>query len=299
LRLDSFRLEIQLFRLGVLLVFLGRAWQHWFFDAPYRELLWDEGRMQFIIEKIFRIPWSIWVTNTEYDAAIAAFINGVGVFYLVCGLAVLLIYKSPQISKVILWAGAISLFFLSGLYFKSKLYNFGQFIEYSLQFASPVILILLTKENSFNKKIILALKVAIAFTFIGHGLYAVNFHPRPANFLVMCMNILGITESGSIVLLNIAGTLDFLIAVAIFLPFRKVVLVALAYAAFWGFATAIARPWAYFYVDYWLESLHRWLFEGAYRLIHGIGPLVLFLYYWRHQRQGLAPKVSEQDQILA
>ncbi len=279
-------------QLGVLFVFLGRAWQHWFYDAPFRELLWDEGRMKPIVEQIFGIEWSSWVTDASYDSAIATFIDGVGVFYVICGLAVLLLKKIPKISGPIIWLGSISLFILAFLYFKSKMFQFGQFIEYSLQFASPVLLVLAMKKGRLDKKLVFALKVAVALTFVGHGLYAVNFHPRPVNFLVMCLNTLHLNESQAVVYLNTAGTLDFLVAIAIFLPFRKVVFVALVYASFWGFATAIARPWAYFYIDFWQESLHRWLFEAAYRLIHGIGPLVLALYYWenRSKERGLTPK---------
>lgn len=265
---------------GVLFVFLGRAWQHWFYDAPFRELLWDQGRMQPIVENIFGIEWSSWVTDASYDAGIAAFIDGIGVFYLLCGIAVLLLKRIPKIAEPIIWLGSINLFILAILYFKSKSFQFGQFIEYALQFSSPVILILALKKGDLNRKLILAFKVAVALTFVGHGLYAVNFHPRPANFLVMCLNILHLSESQAVVFLNIAGTLDFLLAVGIFLPFRKVVLASLVYATLWGLATAIARPWAYFYIDFWQESLHRWLFEAAYRLIHGIGPMVLALYYW-------------------
>ena len=273
------KLELLLFRIAVVLLFLGRAWQHWFYDAPYRELLWDQQRMQPFIENWLNIEWSEWVTNPVYDSALASFINGMAIFYLICACCVLLYEWIPKISKVLLWAGAISLFFLAGLYFKSKSFQFGQFIEYALQFSSPVLFLVLARQKSLSEKWVFALKVAIALTFVGHGLYAVNFHPRPANFLVMCINILNITESQAAVFLNIAGTLDFIIALAIFLPFRKVVFTALAYATFWGFATAIARPWAYFYVDFWQDSLHRWLFEAAYRVIHGVGPLVLLIYY--------------------
>lgn len=285
----------------MLLVFLGRAWQYWFYDAPYRELLWDQERMEPLLGNIFGINWSQWVTNPRYDVAIAHFIDGVGIFYLVCCLAVLLLNKFPKLATFLLWTGALSLFLLAGLYFKAKLYNFGEFMEYALQFSSPVILVFLFREKKINPRLTLAIKMAIALTFVGHGLYAVNFHPRPANFLVMCINILELTESQAVIFLNLAGTLDFVIAIAIFLPFRKVNLIALAYAASWGFATAMARPWAYFYVDFWQDSLHRWWFEAAFRMIHSIGPLVLFLYYRRimiNEKEGLAPMRSEQDQIL-
>ena len=296
---NTSRIKLKWLQFGVMFVFLGRAWQHWFYDAPYRELLWDQHRMEPWVKRILGIDWTTWVTSPRYDTAIASFIDGMGIFYLVCAIAVLLINKLPRVARPLLISGGLSLIFLAGLYYKAKLYTFGQFIEYGLQFTSPFLLVRAFKQGGFDKKLILLLKVAIAMTFVGHGLYAVNFHPRPANFLVMCINILPITETQAASFLNVAGTLDFIIAVSIFLPFRKVVFVAAAYAAFWGFVTAIARPWAYFHIEFWQDSLHRWLYEAAYRLIHGIGPLILALYYWqlisKAKQKGLAPNNSEQD----
>ena len=64
---------------------------------------------------------------------------------------------------------------------------------------------------------ILIMKVAIAVTFISHGLYALNYYPRPGHFTEMVMDILGVKEATAILFLNVAGILDFVIAVGIFI----------------------------------------------------------------------------------
>ncbi|MCB0651715.1 MAG: hypothetical protein KDC85_10605 [Saprospiraceae bacterium] len=286
LKIDNDRRYFRLMQFGVFFIFLGRAWQHWFYEAPYRELLWDQGRMEWIIHKFLGLTWTEWVTNPQYDAGITSFINGMGIFYLLCALSVLGVKKYPKITSPFIITGGISLIFLAGLYFKQKLYTPGEFIEYTLQFSSPFILWHLVKSGGLTPRLVMALKIAVALTFVGHGLYAVNYYPRPANFLVMCMNILPINEDQAANFLSVVGTLDFISVLLIFLPFRKAVLVGLIYASIWGVATALARPWAYFYWIYWEDSLHRWLFEAAFRLIHGLGPFVLLLYYWKGNPAG-------------
>lgn len=283
--IKSNQIQFLLLQLGVFFVFIGRAWQHWFYDAPYRELIWDEYKMKGIIENVFGISWTEWVTNPAYDTGIATFIDGMGVFYLLCGLAVWSIKRFPKISRGFLYMGAFNLFILAGLYFKAKQYHVGQLIEYSLQFFGPVLLIIFAKEGRLTDRLVLLFKIAIALTFFGHGLYALGYYPRPLTFLEMCGNILNLYDRGATHFLFTAGVLDMIICVLIFIPNRKLILAGLTYAVLWGLATAIARPWAYFHIEFWQDSLHRWLYEASYRLIHGIGPFVLFLFYWNRKSE--------------
>jgi hypothetical protein len=283
---------------AVFFVFLGRAWQHWFFEAPYREMLWDERRMNWIVNNIFGIDWNQWVTSEAYDKGITSFIDGVGGFYLVCAIAVFTIGKFPRISKVVLFLGALSLIFLAGLYYKQKLYATGQFFEYTLQFLSPIFLILLVKRKGLTKRLILILKLAVALTFFSHGLYAIGYYPISAGFIEMCINILPISESQAIIFLHLAGVFDFMVCILIFLPNRKAIFIGLAYCTIWGLTTAFARPVAYFYIEFWQESLNRWLFEAMYRFVHGLVPLVLFLFYWWSEKEkSLVPLEEKQDLI--
>ena len=112
-------------------------------------------------------------------------------------------------------------------------------------------------------------KVSIAFAFIFHGLFAINFrhemiifdHARPGHFTEMVMLSLGINqESLANSILVIAGILDFISAALIFskgTPRN----IGLLYMLIWGSLTAMARPWSRFDSYEVVESLNIWIPE--------------------------------------
>ena len=123
------------------------------------------------------------------------------------------------------------------------------------------------------KRLVLYLKIAIAFTFTAHGLYAVGYYPQPGVFVDMLINILHVSEATAKDFLIVAGVLDFAIAIGIFIP--RIAKYFLLYAALWGGLTALARVWANFYWAFALSSLHQNLYETLYRLPHMLIPLAL------------------------
>ena len=268
-----------LLQLATIAVFSGRAFQHLFWDAPFRVLFWDEQWMSGPVSFFLGMDWQTYVTHSATDKIIQNFIVLLGAFYLLAALVAAFIRKIPRRWHWILLFGAANLIFLSFLYTKDKFYHLGQFFEYSLQFAVPIFLYIVAKQKTFSKKIIFYLKVTTALTFICHGLYAVNYYPRPGPFVEMLINILGVNDGQAIQFLNIAGYMDFVVSAALFVPLRWVVMIAAAYAALWGFGTTIARVWANFYPDFWMESLKMWLHESVYRLPHFLVPLLILMYY--------------------
>lgn len=269
---DYFFLLIQL---ATILVFLGRAWQHWFWDAPFRALLWDENWMRGIVESLSTYSWQEYITSNEVDDGIQRLIQGLGWFYL---LAALLAWRIKNLGKGlgrILYLGAFFLALLAALYGKEKFFSLGQFLEYTIQFSSPVFLYLLRFQPEKRTQLFIAIKIAIALTFTCHGLYAIGYYPRPGNFVQMTIDILGASEATAFSFLNLVGILDFAMAVLIFFPVR-IAKWALLYATFWGLATAVARVWANFYWDLSIPSLHQWLHEMVMRLSHGLIPLALW-----------------------
>ncbi len=87
----------------------------------------------------------------------------------------------------------------------------------------------------------------------------------------------GLDDLWALRLLRVAGVLEFVVALAVLLPFRRVALPALAYAAAWGLATALARSAAFVRWENLSESSAQWLHETVLRLPHAAVPLVLFL----------------------
>ena len=52
-----------LIQLCAFFVFIGRAYQFYFFGAPFRAILWDESLLSPIIEGIFNYSWFDYATN--------------------------------------------------------------------------------------------------------------------------------------------------------------------------------------------------------------------------------------------
>ncbi len=259
-------------------VFLGRAWQHIYWDAPYRTLLWDENWMRPVVENWFRASWQFYVTNS--DAVIQQLIHSVGWFYVLGALAAIFIKKWREIAVVLLLLGSVSLIFLAALYYKEKSFQSGQFLEYALQWGSPLFLVWLHQMQTVTPRFVLWAKIATALTFISHGLYAVGYYPRPGEFTEMVMIILRMNETNAVYFLKTAGVMDFVASILIFLPGRTGA-AGWWYCVVWGFATTIARVWAHFYIDFIPNTLLQWLHESVFRFPHFLIPLALLL--WKSQ----------------
>jgi hypothetical protein len=271
---QAHRILILGLQLGACFVFLGRAWQHIRWDAPLRTLLWNQRLMEPIVESFFGMSWREWASSPTVDAAIQNTIKGMGFFYLVCAVLVWFAKPKGRIIHGILIAGSALLLFLSWLYFLENWQRIGQLIEYTLQWTLPVFLVLALRGRPAWPKLIMWLKIAIALTFVGHGLYAVGYYPRPGHFVTMTMNALSIEQQTAEQLLYVAGLLDFAVAVLIFIP--RAATPALLYDAFWGFLTALARMVAYFDPNDLGGWASGWIHQTLFRLPHGLIPLLVW-----------------------
>lgn len=289
----SLQLPFRLIQFATISVFLGRAWQHLFWDAPFRVLLWDEPWMKPIIEGLFQTPWDTYITSMAVDDGIQGTIYSFGIFYLICALISAFITQVPKWTAKIILAGATGLFFLACLYCKEKFFSVGQLLEYSIQIISPILLYLWVypKVTAFNYRLIA--KIAIALTFTCHGLYAVNYYPRPGNFVDMIINTIGCSETTAINLLMLAGIMDFIVSILLFFP-GKIGRVALGYMVLWGFATTAARYTSYVEMDYLMESLNQWTWQVLIRLSHFMIPLAILLF--QIKRLGLRLTTIQQEE---
>lgn len=253
-------------------VFLGRGYQHIFWDAPYRAFFWDESLLEGVVNTLFRMTWNDYVTSPSISNGIVMFIKCTGVFYLLCAIGVYFIKPSmKKLGKLLLLGGGLSLFILAFLYSKDRFFHVGQFFEYTAQFMSPILLYLLMFSKVKLEKIKTLALIVIALTFICHGLYAIGYYPIPGIFMDMTLNILPVTEPIAHSFLKIAGILDFIVAIAIFIP--KVSKMALWYMVVWGGLTAIARLVGHFYIDFLGITFSQWTWEVFVRLPHALLPL--------------------------
>ncbi|AXT61124.1 hypothetical protein D1816_12460 [Aquimarina sp. AD10] len=267
---------ISILRISTFLIFLGRAYQHLVWDPPYRTLLWDEAILKGIVENVFNTSWHEYVTSLAADTGIGLFTKTVGVLYLLCAIVALFIKPNmKRLGKAFLLGGSFGLLILAILYCKEKFLHVGQFFEYMIQFMSPVLFYMVLFTTIEFKKIRLIALIAIALTFSCHGLYAVGYYPRPGTFIDMTLNTLPISEPSAHAMLKIAGILDFVIAIAIFIP--RISYPALIYAFIWGGLTAIARLVGHFHIEFLWNSFNQWTWEVLIRLPHALIPLFVMI----------------------
>ena len=266
--------SFKLLKISVVLVFLGRSWQFIFWDAPFRTFFWNESLLKPFVETIIGIDWKAYANSPKLDAFIDNSVFAFGILYLLSAFAVIFYSKFKTIAKYIIILGGIGLVILAYLLMSDRFYQFSQFFEYSIQFSIPFIFVFYHKQF-IQKYLVLILKFLIAAVFIAHGLYAVGYYPVPGLFLGMVIDILGFSEQTALNFLLIAGILDFIGALLIFVP--KVARYALIYLAVWGFLTSFARLIAGFSFDFFWELLHLNLYQTVYRLPHGILPIIVLL----------------------
>lgn len=275
-------LTILLF-LNVISLLTGRSWQHLFASVPVRALLWNDELFRPLIE-MSDLAWSDYVASLQFDQWITYLTYGFGIFYLLVALTLVVSLYNRTTARwlpPVLFLTAFFLFLLAYCYFLDKNYLLGQWGEYALQWMSPLFLSWYVFQPLPTTRLILLMKIALAVTFVCHGLYAVGYYPVPGSFQTMLMRIFPLTEIQTLAVLKVAGLLDFVLSILILLPHRKIVLTALGYATIWGLLTALARPVAHFYPQFWLDSLAQWTPELLFRVPHFIIPAWLFLFYWR------------------
>ncbi len=259
-------------RVATVMLFAGRAWQHLFWDAPFRALLWDEKLMEGIVTFFLGGTWQDYVTSEASDRVIQSAITGFGIFYALMA-AVTLVARGRMLSGLswLYYLSSLSLMFLAFLYAKEKFHHVGQFFEYTIQFLLPLFFLYALTGRIKMHRLLLSMKIAIALTFTAHGLYAIGVYPLPGVYTDMLISILGVTETAARQMLLVAGALDFVISICLFIP--RVDKYALLYAVVWGGLTAVARTWGFFFPEFPLESLHQNLYETLIRMPHMLVPL--------------------------
>ena len=279
------RLIVSLLRISCFLIFLGRAWQHLVWDAPLRAFFWDQNLLEGAVSFLLGMSWSEYVTNPSTDLFINILTRSLGLFYL--AMAVLTLVIKPSMKRL-QWSfklASVFLAMLAFLYCKEKFYHIGQFFEYSIQFGVPILFCMVLFNEHLTSRVIFYLKLCIALTFVAHGMYAFGYYPRPGVFVDMTINILGVSENMAHQFLRIAGVLDLVVGIGIFIP--RFAYISLFYATIWGLATAIARVWAN--VDFGpfaLPLLNQYLPQTIYRLAHGLVPFTILFYYVSLSRKG-------------
>lgn len=189
--------------------------------------------------------------------------------------------------RVVFLLNALILTIIAIALFKGNFFRVGQFIEYSAQFGCVYLFYFWHRDKAYDRVSIFdIIRVLVALTFIGHGLYAIGFYNTPFNFSQMVWETFPFfTEKMTKGFLMVFGVLDLIAVVLLFFKSRPVLYrVSLVYCVIWGALTAFARIVSTFYIEMPLMSLHDGMYEVIYRFPHFLLPLILLLFDQKEKR---------------
>jgi hypothetical protein len=277
---------ILILKISCVLLFLGRGWQHFFWDAPFRTVLWNEELIKGLVEGLTSMSWKEYVTSTSVDSFISGLTKSFGIFYFFCAAIVPFLTESTKKIGAILIAGSSALGLLYFLMFMEKFFYIGMLIEHALQFGAPLILYVALYSQNFYNRYQNAFKTLISLTFVGHALFAIGFHPVPGHFIDMIINVFGMSESAAKGFLITAGTLDIVFAILLFV--HKTERIALIFMIFWGAVTSLARIVAHLDHEQMALTSHEWVHETILRAPHFLVPLAMYLVLSQQKKAGQA-----------
>ncbi len=245
-------------KLCVSITLIARGWLTWRWDSPIRGIVWKEDWWGNIVD-----DWSEFATTS--DPAISQGLMILGLL-MIAGSVIPWLPPTLRWSRWLLLPLAGLLAIDSAARWIDTDFELGMMIEHSLQMVAPIALFLAVSYPDRIRTWTGMVMVATAFTFTGHGLYALGFHSVPLGYQTMTIKILSVSRENALLFLKIAGWLDIVAALCLFIPpLRKI---ALGYIILWGGATALARIVANGTPD-------PWLFETAVRTSHWVLPLLL------------------------
>lgn len=259
-------------------LFIGYAWLCFSGKTPHYVFFWDEKLLGAFVSNWLEMSWDEYATSPATGRAIGRFITATGVFFLLCSAAVFGLRRFPVLAKILLILGSVQIFLFAVLHGVDRHFFFVQFSEYALQWGCPLFLLFAARREGMQPTSHTFGVAAAAVTFAAHGLYAAGVFPRPGHFTEMTMSILHFGESGAIRFLTVVGILDLIAAAAVFIPIKRLRIVAVGYMVVWGGATAMARWVAHvdFSLPWWDEAIAEWTPEVLIRFPHFLVPLFLW-----------------------
>lgn len=259
-------------KIASMAVLLGWAWHLLWWEAPFRALVHNPYMTKPLVE-LLGGEWSAFVQRPLVRKAIHYGETFLGLVLLLCGLSVPFAEKG-SLARSSLVAGGGILVLIAFVTFLDRTLMLGCFFEFAAQILTPFILYKATGENErAGSSLHFWLKAAIALTFLSHGLFAIGYYPVPGNFMDMVIIIFDVNNDIARQYLQIAGIMDFLVAVGILFP--RIRTPFLVYAVIWGFLTALARPMGHYFPDNVSYTLTRYLHEFVLRTPHFLLPVIL------------------------
>ncbi len=254
---------------ALICVLSGTALRFLLQDSPIRVLFWSEKWMRPILG-CFGTTWESYANSTQVDHFLMLFSTFCAVFLM--AIAAWILYRQ-QIGIRLTIALSVLFIVFALLSWKDHFYHVPFLMELAILCATPYFFYADAQQSSTK----LVAKFAIALTFVGHGLYALNVFEIPGDFVQMVMNITAINEDAAKLALKVIGVFDLVAGMLLFLPSGRMAQIALLYCIIWGFLTAFARIVGHYHVEFGIHTLDEYWHETLIRLPNGLVPLFLFL----------------------
>ena len=274
--LKTDRLALLLLRLGAFLCLIGWTWVHFYLEPPYGVLLWQDSTYAFA-ERL-GIRWDDFVGSGANDGLVQKWMTWTGLLFLACSLLAITVRRKAWIQMAGLIGGSLLLGLVAYARFVKEQRELPMFVEHGGQILIPVLLVMALSLGVRHRVTVVTASVALVATFAGHGCDAVDLWPMPDSFPAMTSVILKVEHETARIILLLAGILDFVVCIGIWIPALR--RSSALYAVIWGLLTALARPVAgrSLGLNFWVADL--FLHEAVLRAPHFLIPLYLFV-LWR------------------
>ncbi|MDG2331057.1 MAG: hypothetical protein P8M05_05650 [Flavobacteriales bacterium] len=253
---------------------LGHAWECLRWETNLGNVLLDPSGFGKVLAWYFDTSLHQLYSNRLAENFVLGVDHSFGIIFIIAAISAVFIKQNSRFLKWPLHFAAICLTIIVFSSFYSKNFYIGILLENAAQILTPVILIYITRNNN-NRRLVGLMKWSIAFTFFGHGLFAIGYYPQPGYFIDMMIKGFDIHETLARNVLIVFGILDFIFAISIFIP--KLLSAALIYGILWGFITAIARITTSFNTDFLDNWIEQYLFAFMIRVPHFLIPLILWI----------------------
>ena len=274
------RLLLTILQLGGVLCFAGWAWEHYYWEGPYGDLIWNDATFE--LAQSWGFSWEDFVGSGYNDGLVQLWLGRVYLGYvmgaLACATASLGVRSVwfRAILIAILIAGSGLLLVLTFAKYARSDYELPMLVEHGGQVLMPILLVNALVFGPRHRITIALAICAVVATFAGHGAYALGLYPTPPQFIGMTTVLLGWEYSSVMRLLWFAGLMDFVVCIGLFTPLKRW---SVAYGVLWGLLTSLARPLAgmSWELSYW--GADQYLHEAIYRAPHFMIPAFLLVYW--------------------
>jgi hypothetical protein len=271
--------------LAAALGLVGLALQSVLGFGPWRDMFWREAWISPLVNML-GLSWGEYLRHPMTNPMLRGVEVTLGAMYALA--AVLCLTARPRWLATVALVAAVGLISLDAWFsYIGHGHRVFQLFEYALRWFAPLAVVGILFGMQRSRAIQWALRVTIALTFAGHGLWAmgVSFsfgpialhYPTPGLWVDMVLQVLPMLDEGSARdLLRVAGVLDWAVAVGLFLPWRFA-WPAVGWAIVWGGLTTAARLVANADALAVNEAAVFWFSEAVRRVPHFALPVALWL----------------------